>query len=113
MSNYTQSFNALMEQFIEEIEKVYPEEKGIGIYKNSFYLFKKMNTSKPSQLYYNSIYMFEQQVLNKDESVLNQNIEIINDLNIKYWWNTSTAETKDAVWQYLQALLQLSKMINQ
>ena len=42
MSNYTQSFNALMEQFIEEIEKVYPGEKGIGIYKNSFYLFKKM-----------------------------------------------------------------------
>ena len=59
MISYTSIFNSIMEQFITELEKLYPLDTNLSIYKNSFFLFKKINVKKPAQSYYESVYLYE------------------------------------------------------
>ena len=78
--SYTYQFNTMMEQFIEDLERVFPEEKKISAYRNSFYLFKKINTKKPAQRFYENFYLYSKYILSRDDSIIYQDdIEIIHD----------------------------------
>lgn len=109
------AFNDLMEQFLGELSKTFPEEKGVKKFQNSFDLMKKANPKKCVEIYMNGISPYNQKITNKDETFFTEdasNIEGISDLNIQKYWNDDLSEnTKNAIWQYLQTLYMLGTTI--
>lgn len=103
----------MMEQFLNELEKTFPEEKAVAKYKNGFELMRKSNPRKCVDGYMTSVAPFQEKIMAKDESFfLASNESIIKDMNLqKHWTPDLSAVTKDAIWQYLQTLYILGSTI--
>lgn len=102
------AWNDMMDQFLTELTKTFPEEPAIKKYKTSFELIRKANPRKVIEGFMESVRNFNDKIMSKDESFFLESadsIEFIKDLNIKNHWNDSlSTNTKDAIWQYLQTL---------
>ena len=102
----------MMEQFITELERTFPEEKAILKYKTSFDLLRKSNPRKCVDGYMANITPLQAKVMAKDESLLMEDNSVLADLNIrKHWTPELSQNTKDAIWQYLQTLYILGTTI--
>ena len=108
-----QAFNSVMEEFLNELQETFPEEKKIKAYYNSFLTLKKVNQRKVLDTFMNEISKHSEKIVNKDESYfLNSEDEFIKSINIGKWWNdTLSSNTKDAIWQYLNTLYVLGSTI--
>ena len=109
------AWNDMMEQFLTELERTFPEEKAILKYKTSFDLLRKSNPRKCVDGYMTTITPHQAKVMAKDESLLSEDSEaasLLSDLNIrKHWTPDLSQNTKDAIWQYLQTLYILGTTI--
>ena len=106
------AWNDMMEQFITELERTFPEEKAILKYKTSFDLLRKSNPRKCVDGYMANITPLQAKVMAKDESLLMEDNSVLADLNIrKHWTPELSQNTKDAIWQYLQTLYILGTTI--
>ena len=107
------AFTEMMNQFLTELVKTFPDESAIKKYQSTFDLMKKANPRKCVDVFMNSAIKFQNQIMNKDESFfLNENVDFLKSLNINKWWNDSLSEnTKNAIWQYLQTLIILGTTI--
>ena len=107
------AFTEMMNQFLIELVKTFPDEPAIKKYQSTFDLMKKANSRKCVDVFMNSSRKFQNQIMNKDESFfLNENVDFLKSLNINKWWNDSLSEnTKNAIWQYLQTLIILGTTI--
>ena len=109
------AWNDMMEQFLTELEKTFPEEKAILKYKTSFDLLRKSNPRKCVDGYMTNIAPLQAKVMAKDESLLLDDREaasFLTDLNIRKHWTADLSQTtKDAIWQYLQTLYILGTTI--
>jgi hypothetical protein len=98
----------MMDQFLNELICTFPEENAMKKYKTAYELVKKSNPRKCIESFMSSTAQYQEQIMSKDESLLtNENIKngLLKDLNIKTHWNDDlSANTKDAIWQYLQTL---------
>ena len=105
----------MMEQFLTELERTFPEEKAILKYKTSFDLLRKSNPRKCVDGYMATITPHQAKVMAKDESLLSDDSEatsLLVDLNIRKHWTPDLSQTtKDAIWQYLQTLYILGTTI--
>lgn len=108
------AWNDMMEQFLNELERTFPEEKAVVKYKNGFELLRKSNPRKCVDGYMTSVAPFQEKVMAKDESFfLASNESIIKDMNLqKHWTPDLSSVTKDAIWQYLQTLFILGSTIS-
>ena len=108
------AWNDMMEQFLNELEKTFPEEKAVVKYKNGFELLRKSNPRKCVDGYMTSVAPFQEKVMAKDESFfLASNESIIKEMNLqKHWTPDLSSVTKDAIWQYLQTLFILGSTIS-
>ena len=108
------AFNDMMGQFLVELHKTFPEEKGIKKMMTSFDLLKTTNPRLVVDGFMTGVSPYADKISAKDENfLLNEieNIEFLKELNIKKYWSKMTPNTKDATWQYLQTLYMLGTTI--
>jgi|TARA_R110000822_G_scaffold79420_3_gene189905 hypothetical protein len=109
------AFNDMLSQFLVELHKTFPDEKGIKKMTASFEVIKQANPRLIVDSFMNGVTPYADKISAKDESFLLEEIETIDflkDLNIKSYWSRMTDGTKGATWQYLQTLYMLGTTIN-
>ena len=109
------AFNDMLTQFLVELHKTFPEEKGIKKMTTSFELIKQTNPRLIVDGFMTGVTPYADKISGKDESFLLEEIETIDflkDLNIKSYWTRMSESTKGATWQYLQTLYMLGTTIN-
>ena len=108
------AFNDVMSQFLVELHKTFPEEKGIKKMLTSFDLLKSTNPRLVVDAYMKGVSPYADKISAKDETfLLNEieNIEFLKELDIKSYWTRMSPNTKGATWQYLQTLYMLGTTI--
>jgi hypothetical protein len=109
------AFNDMMGQFLVELHKTFPNEKGIKKFMTSFDLLKSTNPRKCVEAYMGGVGAYAQKITQKDETFFTEDIkgiEFLQDLNIEEYWKDKMSDaTKGAVWQYLQTLFMLGTTI--
>ena len=108
------AFNDMMGQFLVELHKTFPEEKGIKKMMTSFDLLKSTNPRLVVDAFMNGVTPYADRISAKDESFLLKEIDTIDflkDLNIKSYWVKMSESTKGATWTYLQTLYMLGTTI--
>jgi len=108
------AFNDMMGQFLVELHKTFPEEKGIKKMMTSFDLLKSTNPRLVVDAYMKGVTPYADKISTKDESFLLTEIDTIDflkELNIKSYWERMSAATRSATWQYLQTLYMLGTTI--
>ena len=109
------AFNDMLSQFLVELHKTFPEEKGIKKMTTSFELIKQTNPRLIVDGFMTGVTPYADKISGKDESFLLEeieNIDFLKDLNIKSYWSRMSESTKGATWQYLQTLYMLGTTIN-
>jgi hypothetical protein len=109
------AFNDMLSQFLVELHKTFPEEKGIKKMTASFEVIKQSNPRLIVDGFMKGVTPYADKISAKDESFLLEEIEKIDflkDLNIKSYWTRMSANTQAATWQYLQTLYMLGTTIN-
>ena len=108
------AFNDMMSQFLVELHKTFPEEKGIKKMLTSFDLLKSTNPRLVVDGYMKGVSPYADKISAKDETCLLEeieNIEFLKELDIKRYWTKMSEGTKGATWQYLQTLYMLGTTI--
>jgi hypothetical protein len=108
------AFNDMLSQFLVELHKTFPEEKGIKKMTTSFEMLKQTNPRLIVDGFMKGVTPYADKISSKDESFLLEEIEkieLLKDLNIKSYWNRMSDNTKAATWQYLQTLYMLGTTI--
>jgi hypothetical protein len=104
----------MLSQFLVELHKTFPEEKGIKKMTTSFEMLKQTNPRLIVDGFMKGVTPYADKISSKDESFLLEEIEkieLLKDLNIKSYWNRMSDNTKAATWQYLQTLYMLGTTI--
>ena len=103
MATSVGTFNDMLEQFLNELEQTFPEEKSFKKYHTSFDIMRKANPKKCVEAFMRVMTPLSPQIMSKDDSVF-QNKEFT-DLEIGKYWNDDLSEnTRNVIWQYLQTL---------
>jgi hypothetical protein len=108
------AFNDMMGQFLVELHKTFPEEKGIKKMMTSFDLLKSSNPRLVVDAFMKGVSPYADKISAKDETFLLKEIDTIDllkDLDIKSYWERMSPNTKGATWQYLQTLYMLGTTI--
>ena len=108
------AFNDMMGQYLVELHKTFPEEKGIKKMMTSFDVLKSSNPRLVVDAFMKGVSPYADKISAKDETFLLKEIETIDflkDLSIKSYWERMTENTKNATWQYLQTLYMLGTTI--
>jgi hypothetical protein len=108
------AFNDMMGQFLVELHKTFPEEKGIKKMMTSFDVLKSSNPRLVVDAFMKGVSPYAEKISSKDETFLLKEIETIDflkDLGIKGYWERMSPNTKSATWQYLQTLYMLGTTI--
>jgi hypothetical protein len=104
----------MMSQFLVELHKTFPEEKGIKKMLTSFDVLKSTNPRLVVDGFMTGVTPYASKISAKDETfLLNEieNIEFLKELDIKRYWERMSTNTKNATWQYLQTLYMLGTTI--
>jgi hypothetical protein len=108
------AFNDMMGQFLMELHKTFPEEKGLKKYITAFELLRDTNPKKVVTAYMENIGPYVDKISSRDESFFlkdSNNIEFLKPLNIIKCWPEASDGTKGAIWQYIQTLYMLGTTI--
>jgi hypothetical protein len=114
MSSIT-AFNDMMGQFLMELHKTFPDEKGIKKYITGFELLRNTNPKRVITEFMDNIAPFVDKISARDEDffiVDSEKIDFLKPLNIKKCWPNTSDGTKDAIWQYIQTLYMLGTTIS-
>lgn len=117
MSTSIGAFVDMMEQFLDELVNVFPDEQAFKDAKKTTLLMRKTNPRLVMTTYMECIMPHAGKLMAKDETMFTEDsekIEFLNALNIAEHWSAegTTAQTKDAIWQYLQTLYMLGTTIS-
>ena len=108
------AFNDMMGQFLVELHKTFPDEKGIKKMMTSFDVLRSSNPRLVVDAYMKGVSPYADKISSKDETFLLEEIDTIDflkDLNIKSFWDRMNPNTRSATWQYLQTLYMLGTTI--
>jgi len=108
------AFNDMMGQFLVELHKTFPEEKGIKKMMTSFDMLKSTNPRLVVDGFMKGVTPYAAKISAKDDTFLLNEIEKIDflkELDIKSYWVRMSDNTKAATWQYLQTLYMLGTTI--
>ncbi len=108
------AFNDMMSQFLVELHKTFPEEKGIKKMLTSFDVLKSTNPRMVVDGFMSGVSPYASQISAKDDKFLLEEcgkIDFLKDLDLASYWRRMSANTRDATWQYLQTLYMLGTTI--
>ena len=108
------AFNDMMSQFLVELHKTFPEEKGIKKMLTSFDLLKTTNPRLVVDGFMSGMTPYAEQLSSRDERFFmeeTKNVDFLKDLDFATLWGIMSVNTKEATWQYLQTLYMLGTTI--
>jgi|TARA_R110000796_G_scaffold2688_3_gene10411 hypothetical protein len=108
------AFNDMMGQFLVELHKTFPEEKGIKKMLTSFDLLKTTNPRLVVDGFMSGMTPYAEQLSSRDERFFmeeTKNVDFLKDLDFATLWGIMSVNTKEATWQYLQTLYMLGTTI--
>jgi hypothetical protein len=108
------AFNDMLGQFLVELHKTFPDEKGVKKMMTSFDVLKTTNPRLVVDAFMNGVTPYADKISAKDETFLLTEIDTIDflkELNIKSYWERMSVNTRSATWQYLQTLYMLGTTI--
>ena len=108
------AFNDMMGQFLVELHKTFPEEKGIKKMLTSFDLLKTTNPRLVVDGFMSGMTPYAEQLSSRDEKFFmeeTRNVDFLKDLDFATLWGIMSVNTKEATWQYLQTLYMLGTTI--
>mgnify|MGYP001046167160 FL=1 len=108
------AFNDMMSQFLMELHKTFPEEKGLKKYITAFEMLKETQPKKVVESFMENITPYADKISSRDESFFladSNTIEFLKPLNITTCWPSASEGTKNAIWQYIQTLYMLGTTI--
>tara|TARA_X000000950_G_C13329180_1_gene423860 strand:- start:106 stop:468 length:363 start_codon:yes stop_codon:yes gene_type:complete len=117
MATILSAFNNQIEEFTNELIKVFPEDNDFKTFKTSFLLLKKTNPRKIVDLFKRYVIPFSQKLLDKDEKYfLEENYHEMSSVNngflitnkLKKYWTELSDQTKEHIWDYFKILIVLS-----
>ena len=108
------AFNEMMSQFLVELHKTFPEERGIKKMLTSFDVLKSTNPRMVVDGFMSGVSPYASQISAKDDKFLLEEcgkIDFLRDLDLASYWSKMTENTREATWQYLQTLYMLGTTI--
>ena len=108
------AFNDMMGQFLVELHKTFPDEKGIKKMLTSFDVLKSTNPRLVVDGFMKGVSPYADQISAKDDKFLLEEcskIDFLKELDIASYWGRMSSNTKDATWQYMQTLYMLGTTI--
>tara|TARA_B100000287_G_scaffold428638_1_gene480389 strand:- start:36 stop:530 length:495 start_codon:yes stop_codon:yes gene_type:complete len=108
------AFNEMMGQFLVELHKTFPEEKGLKKCLSAFDLMKETNPRLVVDGFMSSVTPFADKISSRDDTFFineSKNMDFMKDVNIQKHWDTCSENTKNAIWQYIQTLYMLGTTI--
>jgi hypothetical protein len=114
------AFLDMLEQYFEALEEVFPECLKVKQYKIGLSVrLARCEDSAEHRVvgreaimsYHESMGPYYQRCLSKDESLLQEDIEIMNNLGMQEKWTGDLhPQTKDAIWEYITKLNEFSNI---
>lgn len=108
------AFNDMMGNFLAELHLSFPEEKSIKKYMTTFELLRSANGRLVIDGFMSAVAPHANQISAKDEAFFIENAETIDflkDINFKKIWPIASANTREAIWDYIQTLCMLGNTI--
>lgn len=115
------AFGVQFDTFMEKLKSLFPNEKKLVSYHESFNLFKKTNPRLAINTFYTTLQPFEEQIKNCDESFfltseISENCNKKDDLvylKMAFLDASLPQDSKKAMWDYLNVLFLLSSRVEQ
>jgi hypothetical protein len=114
------TFLDLMNQFLGALEEVFPECLKVKQYKMALSARLTLCLTPDSRLnvgkeaihaFHDNMHLFYSRVIEKDDSLLYEDIELVHSIDLAAKWTPELhAETKDAIWEYIQKLCEQSNI---
>ena len=113
MTTSVGAFNDMMGQFLVELSKAIPKETGVKKFLTSFELLRSTNPRAIVDAFMKGVSPYAEMISNRDENLLTEmsKMDYLKDLNIQTHWSDLSANTRNAVWSYLQTLYMLGTTI--
>jgi hypothetical protein len=108
------AFNEMMGQFLMELHKTFPEEKGLKKCISAFELMKDTNPKLVVDGFMSGVTPYADKISSKDETFFineSKNLDFMKDVNLEKHWSLCSENTKNAIWQYVQTLYMLGTTI--
>lgn len=116
METELSEFNTLAHKFLSVMEKTFPDEKKITLYKLTFEAIRKTSEQKPVEMFMENLSGFGVQIMQKDEKFFqnDQYVKSVENISgkiglIKYWDDMNDT-SKETIWEYVQSLYALGML---
>lgn len=117
--SYKSAFIQQTENLITELIIILPGNYNVELFKEKFYLVKKMNNSLITNSFIKYILPYKKHILERNEKFFlegggQENVSKNNyqfTLDIKNDWISISAENKDIIWKYFNILVLLAEKI--
>jgi len=101
----------MMEQFLSELSRTFPEEPSVKKYSTSFELLRKSNPRKCIDLYMKGASKSADKIMQKNTDFFLEMEKVMGIDLLKFWSDDLSENTKNAIWQYIQTLYLLGTTI--
>jgi len=107
------AFNDMLMNFLSELKKCLPDEKGIDKAMTAVDIMKSANARKVVEVFMTGIGPLTQKIQQQDESAIADlaSVEGLKDIDFVGNWGSLSVGTKNAIWQYLQTLTLLGGVL--
>jgi hypothetical protein len=108
------AFNDMMEQFLNELNMTFPENKSVIKFQASFELLRNTTPRKILDNFMDAVTPYTKKIMSRDETFITEdakNIPTISEIDLGTMWGQASEQTKGAIWQYLHTLIVLGTTI--
>lgn len=105
-SNSLNTFLMMMENFLNELCETFPDDAKLKTHKMKFEMMKKTNPKKIFDLFMEHVSPVQEYIVNRNDEIFNLELEthIISDMKHVWFAETTSTNTKDAIWAHLNTM---------
>lgn len=108
MSDIVNQFNKILIQFLEQVDKLYPDSQ-VKNYNNMISLSLKADKYIWINFFAEEAIKHNNEIMKKNEKYFFEgDIKFIKKLNLAYYYKISDKKTRENIWKYIQSLYLLS-----
>ena len=106
-------WNEMLESFLDDLSKSFPEEKAIKDYKKSIPVLVVAQPRYILDIFVREVTPFSDKIALKDDTMFTDcPITLLKDINMGGLWGKASDHSKEAIWSYLNTLLVLAKTLS-
>lgn len=106
-------WNEMLESFLDDLSKSFPEEKAIKDYKNSIPVLVVAQPRYILDLFVKEVTPYSGKIASKDDSMFTDcPVTLLKNINMNGLWGKASENSKEAIWSYLNTLLVLAKTLS-